>query len=1121
MAAEQQTSIRSVTTELADIRALRDRGDYRSAAARAQALLDHVESQPSASPLDVATALDSLVESLALSENRRLPQVLLLARRAVDLKEQAVGADDAQTAYSRTNLGIVLTHQADFATAKVTLERALAVQELSLGNNSEITARTLGALGSVYRLTGDLKTARDYFERSLRALESAVGQLDMRVAYTLINLTTVVDGEDSRRAAIAISERAAEIIRKLQGPNHPLLAQVIGNMAYDFDRLGEFSKSDELHRQSIEIFERTTGPDTTDLAWELNNYGLLDWRLGDFAASLPKFQRALDIWTRHESPDASKALNNLAISHRRLGNLVEARRYYERALVIKEKIYGPDHPDVALVLFNTANLLKEMGDLTAARLMYTRALAIRERRLGSQHLLTAYTLNGLGDTLRLQHDYAAAKPLLDRAAAIWREANVPELGIALSSLAEYARDIGNTDAALRLFDEARAVYVKSFGEEYIDVAVVWNNSATLVAEQGAWQDASRRFSRALSIVEKQLGVDHPSIAEIASGLAATYLHLGDPAHALQLALRSERISRTQFELTSQVLSEREALLFSSKRAPALDVLLTLAIDGELSAAEQRSVVDAVIRSRAMVLDEIGQRNRWRGVDQAVTTLMADVGRARQRLSNLLVRGAGAMTAESQQLLQSAQLDVDSAERRLAEAGVEYRERFERSKAGFAEVAAHIPPKAAMIAFVTYDHIRRAPATTAKAASAPQPRYAAVIIRADGSEPSILKVGSVASVDRMVSDWRRELMRAPRVADALTYRRVSTALASTVWLQLAGELPGVERVFVVPDGALNLVSFAALPDAANRFLVDSGPLIHYLSAERDLVNGAAERAPNRGLLVVGNPAYSDSMALRRAGAEQSTVAMSHFRGPLPGCPDFVRVRFEGLAGTLEEVSDITAIWSSAAEASVEQLTDHRATEAAFKKSAPKNRILHLATHGFFLGSCNGGVSTRAIGGLATNSPSRRDLAGPAGNPFVLSGLALAGANQRATAGPDDDDGILTAEEVASLQLDGVEWAVLSACDTGLGTVHAGEGVFGLRRAFVAAGVRTTIMSLWSVDDESTREWMSALYDSRLRRGLSTIEAVQEAGRSVLRSRRARKLNAHPFFWAAFVAAGDWR
>jgi CHAT domain-containing protein len=171
-------------------------------------------------------------------------------------------------------------------------------------------------------------------------------------------------------------------------------------------------------------------------------------------------------------------------------------------------------------------------------------------------------------------------------------------------------------------------------------------------------------------------------------------------------------------------------------------------------------------------------------------------------------------------------------------------------------------------------------------------------------------------------------------------------------------------------------------------------------------------------------------------------------------------------------------------------------------------------------------TRSVGGLVSAKQAGATLkpkpvaAGVSENPLLMSGLALAGANRRAAAGPDDEDGILTAEEVSALNLDGVEWVVLSACDTGLGEIRAGEGVFGLRRAFQVAGARTVIMSLWPVDDDATRVWMRALYRNRLQKHLNTAEAMRAASLGVLRERRARGQSTHPFYWAGFVAAGDW-
>jgi CHAT domain-containing protein len=194
------------------------------------------------------------------------------------------------------------------------------------------------------------------------------------------------------------------------------------------------------------------------------------------------------------------------------------------------------------------------------------------------------------------------------------------------------------------------------------------------------------------------------------------------------------------------------------------------------------------------------------------------------------------------------------------------------------------------------------------------------------------------------------------------------------------------------------------------------------------------------------------------------------------------------------------------------------------------VVHLATHGFSLtGLCASPEppSLRGIAGIVdddASSPGEK-VAPPAEettpDAISLSGLALAGANLRELRHADSDDGILTAEEIAGMDLSSVEWAVLSGCDTGMGEIRSREGVLGLRRAFRTAGARTVIASLWPVEDGSTREWMKALYTERLLRQRDTADSVRGASLAALSRLRAQHASTHPFFWAGFVAIGDWR
>ena len=443
-----------------------------------------------------------------------------------------------------------------------------------------------------------------------------------------------------------------------------------------------------------------------------------------------------------------------------------------------------------------------------------------------------------------------------------------------------------------------------------------------------------------------------------------------------------------------------------------------------------------------------------------------------------------------------------AERALAEQNEGVRIEQARERIGLEQVRDALPAGSALVSIARY--VRSGTAAA----------YVAFVTRAGSADVQVVPLGGADSLDAAIQRWRDEVSgRSPvrgaaPAAAVRQYRQAGAQLRARLWDPVAGHLVGVTRVFIVPDGAVNLVTFAALPSTSGRYLLEDAPPIHYAATERDLVRvGTSPVAAGRGLLAIGGAAFDD--ATTQPPSRQRTLRQF-------ACDSFGALRFEPLPATSREVDDIATIWS--AEATV--LRGAAAGERALKDTIAGRRVIHFATHGFLLGSTwtPAPQGTRAVGGLTAASPRtpRNE------NPLLLAGLALAGANRRSGARPDEEDGILTAEEVAGLNLQGTEWAVLSACDTGLGQVRAGEGVFGLRRAFQIAGVRTVIMSLWSVEDEATRTWMRALYEGRLHMNLDTADAVRHASLSVLAERRARGQSTHPFYWADIrrrLATGD--
>jgi CHAT domain-containing protein len=245
-----------------------------------------------------------------------------------------------------------------------------------------------------------------------------------------------------------------------------------------------------------------------------------------------------------------------------------------------------------------------------------------------------------------------------------------------------------------------------------------------------------------------------------------------------------------------------------------------------------------------------------------------------------------------------------------------------------------------------------------------------------------------------------------------------------------------------------------------------------------------------------------------------------RGTRSSCDELSRLRFAPLSRAQQEARDVAGIFAKGNGSTTAVLAGAQATEARLKREAAGRQVLHLATHGFFLGA---GCTPKPAPGADALAAPIATASAPwvlSENPLLLSGLALASANRRTEAPVNAEDGVLTAEEIAALDLTRTSWVVLSACDTGLGVEAAEEGVLGMRRALRVAGARSLILSLWRVDDAATRRFMEQLYRERFERHADTAAAVHAASLAALQQARAAG-SGHPFQWAAFLAVGDWR
>ena len=1084
---------------VADIGKLLRDARYAEAETAARNLLVETEAADGSESVQVAHVLDLLVEALWRGGKFRSADSRTLADRAAAIKETRLGVDHADFGFSLATVGLILRLRGEYSDARSVLERALAIQERAGGPRHPDVARTLTFLATLATETGDLAAAQALGERALAIREDALPAGDPAVAENLNGLGVVLERRGDSNGAQRYHERALEIREKALGASHPDVAASLNNLANIQREAGDYAAARSFHERALAIREKAFGPD---------------------------------------HPDIAMSLNNLAVAVRDLGDHAAAWWLLERVLGIYEKVFGPEHANVALAVHNLATILVDLGEPAGTRLLVERTRRVRARTGDARFLTERVTsLVGLDPP---SGSYRAARALLEHALLIKEKAlgpDHPSVALTLTTLGNVTTKLGQPDRARPLYERALAIRQKSFGPAHPRVAETLDRLAESLVEAGDYAAARPIYEQVLAITEKVHGPDHPEVGVVRQHLAELFGTTGDVPGALRMALEAERIGRDHLRLIGRTLPEREALMYAGMRPVGLDVALTL-----LSGAETRTGVssaavwEAVVRSRAVVLDEMASRQRTVGIaDQTeAARLFTDLVSKREQLARLVVRGPEGSVELYRRELERARDARDAAERRLAERSAEFRREQNQRQVGLEDVRTALPPKSALIAFVRYlQQPFGKPTGSGSDGSPPIAAYLAFVTReGDPGEPAVVTLGPAANIEDAIAQWRRQVAavalsgdRSPSRSEAAA-REAGTMLRAKIWDPLAPLLAGASRIFIVPEGPLHLVSWDTLPIARGRYLIEQAPLLHYLSAERDLV--PAERtALGEGLLVVDSPDFNEPTSLA-ARLTTTAAASGTLRGPRPDCGDLGWLRFDPLPASALEAETIVKIWRrrqvtrpaerSDASDAVLRLSARSATEGAFKQRAAGTRVLHLATHGFFLG----GRCAPALGQTA-GTPGREAATNTAGgeNPLLLAGFALAGANRRQAARPDDEDGILTAEEVATLDLRGVEWAVLSACDTGLGEVRAGEGVFGLRRAFQVAGARAVIMSLWPVNDEDSRRWMTGLYERRFARGAGTMEAVREASLEQLRRRRQAGLSTHPFYWGGFIAAGDWR
>lgn len=862
--------------------------------------------------------------------------------------------------------------------------------------------------------------------------------------------------------ALKLAERSLEIQEQETGADDIDVAATLSNLALIWLSKGNLTKAIQLFQRSLEIREKVFGTYHQDVARTLHNLALANDNMDNYDEAIRLYEKAILIREKilgTENADLSTSLGNLGSIYSDLADYDKAEQFLRRALEIKEKILAPTSASIAVTLNNLANVFSAKGDEDKALEFFKRALEIREKALGPTHPDVARSLEYLGTSFRTKGDYKQSETSYLRGLEILRKTFGEEhrrIARMLGNLAVLYQLQGNYDRAEPLFRQAVAMMEKTVGKEQLDYATSIYFLARFYTDKGDYEQAEPLYKKALEIVEKIFTAPHPDVIIYLNGLARNYQAKGDTKQSIEMLTRSHLLSERVAQAILFTSSEKQKLLYLNSLADETNQYLSAHLKfAPNNAAALELAMTTIFERKGRVSDAVAfEISALRNRFNADDQILLE--NLIKVTSQLAQKILNATENTSEKQIKELEEQKEKLEQEISRRSSEFRSRIQ--PATISSIQAAIPENAALIEFAIYRPFEpKAVGNETKTFG--EPRYVAYVIRKDG-KIHWKDLGAAKAIDEAVENLRQALRDVKR-KDVGQLARVAEEKIMSSLRPLFGDS---KHLLISPDGNLNLIPFEALVDEKKQFLIENYSFT-YLTSGRDLLRMQTKRESKSNPVVIANPLFGASETASVSGNRQNDTF------------------FAPLGGTLQEAKSIQTIFPNA-----NILTDANATETVLKQTnAPQ--ILHLATHGFFL------EDKKIV------------------NPLLRSGLAFTGANSRKG---EKDDGILTALEASGLNLWGTKLVVLSACDTGLGEVRNGEGVYGLRRAFVLAGTESLVMSLWSVSDFVTREMMTNYYKN-LKAGLGRGSSLRQVQLEMLKKPNRQ----HPFYWASFIQSGDWR
>jgi tetratricopeptide (TPR) repeat protein len=921
-----------ISADVAAIEARVTRGEIKQAAEDARALLERTERAFGPDAAETAEAILVHTRLQLLDSSTPRPDLEPLAQRGCASTRTCWGPDDPKVGVALERLSLIAQRAADFPRRAQRRNGRLQAITRAFGPEDPRTLSARTGQASLLRDQGQFADARRIYEE-LATYERTGGGTPAKRIDLLNNLGTVLvylgEGVPAQQRTGTRPHAGPCDVHGRAGDRRQAPLNLGGALAMQ----AEFPSAASRIQEAIPIFEKREGPDGPNVMACVANLGLALESLGDPMGALPYVKRSLAGSEKAFGPDHPRTLSikvSLASILIELGQTEEARPLLEGARSALTAAFGADNPKLLWALGASARLELADGNYPAARRFAELEIAISESTFA---LDSANRLVGLGDAVEVYLELGNLDEARKLSEKMIRFSDVggskaADLPSAYRVLAGVERRAGDPAAAMRAVDHAIEA-TGNFAElDATELPYLITERARILAARGDLTKAAEEMRKGLGALEQRLGPTHPAATaarlDLADLLARTRrpsaakplyeqalassaslygersivvatqrnrsaefraLH-GHRSDAVRMALADAATIRDAVRGTARYLTEREALAFEIAHRSGLDVALWVLGQPNEPGSAAGQVWDEVIRSRAVILDEMATRHKLslHGADPDLPALVRRAAAARERLARLAAGGSEAPTAARfRAAWDHAVQDRDQIEREIA-AKTAGRAEGDRNEPGWRDIADHLRPEDAVVAYVQHGAL---PSPLSGPASA---EYLAFVLRPGARSPSVVPIGPAVTVDALVAEWREAVAKAPPTLSGATGRRSEVPLFETgralrrmVWDPVATKLRGADRVFVVPDGAMNLVNLAALPDDVGGYLVESGPLLHLLSTERDLLEPPHRSPAVQGLLAVGGVDF-DAKPLRAEKVDDVTNPAARGEGgEVPGAP----------------------------------------------------------------------------------------------------------------------------------------------------------------------------------------------------------------------------------------------